>query len=171
MKITEVRIQDINPYKNNPRNNEEAVGKVMESIRAYGFKVPIVLDKNNVIVCGHTRYKAAISLGLETVPCIIADDLTPKQVKAFRIADNKTSDFSLWDNRLLLEELEGLDDVFTGFEIGDLGGCVLDEKDDAVVKENKYGLQYEIVFRSDSLEKIDRIKEVWEAIDGENSDS
>lgn len=120
MKIIDVPIGKIHPYENNPRINENAVHYVADSIKAYGFKVPIVIDKDNVIVAGHTRYKAAVGIGMKTVPCVVADDLTPKQVKAFRIADNKVSDYSLWDNKLLLSELDGLDDMFTGFN---LGGC------------------------------------------------
>lgn len=82
------------PYENNPRLNNSAVEAVANSIRKFGFKVPIVIDKNNVIVAGHTRYKAVQTLGYETVPCVIADDLTEDQIKAFRLVDNKTSELS-----------------------------------------------------------------------------
>lgn len=86
MQIFEKPLSEIKPYKNNPRKNDEAVPLVANSIKEFGFKVPIVLDAKGVIVCGHTRYAAAVSLGLKTVPCVVADDLTPKQIKAFRLA-------------------------------------------------------------------------------------
>lgn len=95
MKIVEKRLDEIRPYENNPRRNDEAVQYVAESIKTFGWKQPIVIDKDGVIIVGHTRYKAAQSLGIEKVPCLIADDLTPEQVKAYRIADNKVSDFSV----------------------------------------------------------------------------
>lgn len=91
MDIKEIKIEDITPYENNPRNNEEAVEKVANSIKEFGFKQPLVLDKNNVIVIGHTRLKASKRLGLKTVPCIYADDLTQDQINALRLADNKRS--------------------------------------------------------------------------------
>lgn len=167
MKVTEVKLSDIHPYENNPRMNENAVSYVAESIKAYGFKVPIVIDKDNVIVAGHTRYKAAVALGMETVPCVIADDLTPKQIKAYRIADNKVSDFSIWDNKRLLEELDGLDDMFTGFELGGVfdNTSELDENDKTPVHENEKGVTYEVVFRSGDREKVERIKAIWEEDD------
>lgn len=119
MKIIEKKLTDIKPYENNPRNNDNAVEYVAASIDEFGFKVPILIDKNSVIVAGHTRYKAAEKLGLEKVPCIIADDLTPEQIKAFRLADNKVSELSTWDgDRLAIElhELEMFDMQTFGFE-------------------------------------------------------
>jgi hypothetical protein len=101
--------EQITPYDNNPRKNERAVPYVMESIQKFGFKVPIIIDKDNIIVTGHTRHKAAIKLGLKEIPCIKADDLTPEQVKAFRLADNKTGEFATWDTDKLLEELGDLE--------------------------------------------------------------
>ena len=89
MNIVDIKLDDLKPYENNPRNNEEAIEPVANSIKIFGFKVPIVVDKNNIIIAGHTRYKAAKKLGLNKVPCIVADDLTDEQVKAFRLADNK----------------------------------------------------------------------------------
>lgn len=103
-------LSDLIPYDKNPRLNDAAVPKVAESIQQFGFKVPLVIDSNNVIVAGHTRYKAAQQLGLEQVPCIVADDLTPAQIKAFRLADNKVSEFAEWDFDALTAELEALTD-------------------------------------------------------------
>ena len=111
MQIIEKRIEELIDYENNPRHNEAAIGKVAASIEAFGFKVPIVIDKDNVIIAGHTRRKAAERLGMQTVPCIIADDLTEEQVKAFRLADNKTSEFAEWDFEKLNEELAELRDI------------------------------------------------------------
>ena len=108
MQIIEKHITEVLPYENNPRNNENAVDYVMESIKQFGFKVPIIISKENVIVAGHTRYKAAKKLKLDKVPCIIADDLTEEQIKAFRLADNKVSEYATWDIDLLNEELEGI---------------------------------------------------------------
>lgn len=120
MNIVEKNVDELIPYENNPRDNSDAVEYVANSIKEFGFKVPIVIDKNNVIVAGHTRLEASKLLGLDTVPCIIADDLTEEQVKAYRLADNKVSEFSKWDEDLLLSEIE---DIFNidldrfGFEL------------------------------------------------------
>lgn len=108
MKTREIKITELKPYENNPRHNDAAVDKVSESIKQFGFKVPIVVDKDLVIVCGHTRLKAAEKLGLEKVPCVVADDLTEDQIKAFRLADNKTAEFAEWDVDKLVEELDEL---------------------------------------------------------------
>ena len=105
MQIEELELSDITPYEKNPRKNDEAVKYVAESIKQFGFKVPIVIDKNNVIVCGHTRYKAAKKLKLKKVPCVMADDLTDEQIKAYRLADNKTGEFAEWDLDILNLEL------------------------------------------------------------------
>ena len=106
MEILNLGLEEIKPYEKNPRNNDNAVDAVAASIREFGFKVPIIIDKDNIIVAGHTRYKAAKKLGLKTVPCIKADDLTDEQVKAFRLADNKVAEQAEWDFELLNEELE-----------------------------------------------------------------
>lgn len=109
MKIVNKNIDELIPYENNPRKNDNAVDYVANSIKEFGFKVPIIIDKNNEIVAGHTRYKASLELGLKEVPCIIADDLTDEQIKAFRLADNKVGEKSEWDFELLDEELNNLD--------------------------------------------------------------
>ena len=133
MKVEELSLSDIKPYKNNPRKNDEAAKYVAESIKQFGFKVPIVIDKNNVIVCGHTRYKAAKKLKLKTVPCVMADDLTDEQIKAYRLADNKTGEFADWDLDLLNLELEDLN--FTDIDMSDFG-FDLDFEDENFEKEN-----------------------------------
>lgn len=120
MNITEKGIGEIQPYDNNPRKNDGAVKYVAESIRQFGWKVPIVIDKDGVIVAGHTRYLAAMELGIDTIPCIIADDLTDEQVKAFRLADNKVAEFADWDTDMLAEELGEILDIDMeplGFEL------------------------------------------------------
>jgi len=109
--IEYVPIDDIRPYQNNPRDNEGAVDAVARSIQEFGFKIPIILDANNEIVAGHTRYKAARKLGMTEVPVIRADDLTPEQVRAFRIADNQTASLAEWNYDLLEIELLALKDV------------------------------------------------------------
>ena len=119
LKIEYIKTADLIPYANNPRKNDAAVDKVVESIREFGFKNPIIVDGNNEIIAGHTRLKAAKKLGMEEVPTIKAEDLTPEQVRAFRIADNKTHEFSGWDMDLLREELDGVN-LFTGFDEDEL---------------------------------------------------
>ena len=109
MQIVEKKVTELKAYEKNPRKNDNAVGPVAESIKEFGFKVPIIVDKDNVIVAGHTRLKAAKRLKLKTVPCIVADDLTPEQIKAFRVADNSTAQIAEWDLELLKDELMELD--------------------------------------------------------------
>ena len=126
LKIEYINIEKLIPYINNPRVNDGAVDKVASSIKNFGFKNPIIIDKGNEIIAGHTRLKAARKLGLEEVPTIKVEDLTEQQIKAFRIADNKTAEFADWDFGLLETELEGLDGEFTGFdfeELNDLFGA------------------------------------------------
>lgn len=119
MQITNKKISDLKEYENNPRDNTQAVEAVANSIKEFGFKVPIIVDNQNIIIAGHTRYKAAISLGLTEVPCIVASDLTPEQVKAFRLADNKVGEIATWNLDMLKKELEGIDGLdmsLFGFE-------------------------------------------------------
>ena len=111
MEIIYKNIDELIPYENNPRLNDEAVEYVKNSIKEFGFKVPIVIDKDNVIIAGHTRIKASKELGIKDIPCIIADDLTEEQVKAFRLADNKVSEKSMWDYTKLDEELNNILDI------------------------------------------------------------
>lgn len=111
MELFNKKISEIRPYENNPRDNSKAIDAVAASIREFGFKVPIVIDKNGVIVAGHTRYEASKKLGLEEVPCVIADDLTDEQVKAFRLADNKTAELASWNPELLEVEMSGIESI------------------------------------------------------------
>ncbi len=117
MQIIEKLVSDVRPYGKNPRNNDDAVQAVANSIQEFGFKVPIVIGRNGVIVTGHTRLKAAKLLGLEKVPCIVADDLSAQQIKAFRLADNKVSEKAEWNESLLSAELSDL----LGFDMEQFG--------------------------------------------------
>lgn len=132
MEIILKKPEDLILYSNNPRLNDKAADAVANSIRDFGFKVPIVIDRNNVIVTGHTRLKASQKLGLETVPCIVADDLTPEQVKAFRLADNKVTEISEWDFEKLEAELLELDYDMSQFGFEDFS---IDEKDSVIDDE------------------------------------
>lgn len=114
MEVIEKKLEEIKPYEKNPRKNEDAVQYVAASIQEFGFKVPIVIDKNGVIVAGHTRYKAAQQLGMESVPCVVADDLSDEQIKAFRLADNKTAEMAGWDFEMLDIELADILDISMG---------------------------------------------------------
>ena len=108
MNIKKLKTSELKPYKNNPRKNDEAVDLVANSIKEFGFKVPIIVDKNNEIVAGHTRLKALKKLGIDEVECVIADDLTDEQIKALRLADNKVSEKAEWDFNLLDDELKDI---------------------------------------------------------------
>ena len=154
MQIESVRIGDITPYENNPRHNDNAVAGVKASIEQFGFKIPMVIDKNNVIVCGHTRYKAAKELGMAEVPCIRADELTDDQIKAFRLADNKVAEAATWDIEKLDIELDEIqmDMSEFGFEMSDIdpvddgSGYGIDsssEFDDVEKLERHYGVPYQ----------------------------
>lgn len=124
MNIVMRSIDSIHPYGNNPRKNEAAVQPVANSIKEFGFKVPIIIDSSGEIVTGHTRYKAAKLLGMTEVPCIVADDLSEKQIQAFRLADNKVGEFSEWDEAALAQEIAAL----TGsFDMSELFGFVTKE--------------------------------------------
>lgn len=116
LKIEYINIEKLIPYINNPRINDGAVDKIASSIKNFGFKNPIIIDKDNEIIAGHTRLKAARKLGLDEVPTIKVEDLTDNQIKAFRIADNKTSEFADWDIEILNIELESIGEMFTGFD-------------------------------------------------------
>lgn len=122
MQVINKNVDELIPYEKNPRKNDNAVKYVANSIKEFGFKVPIIIDENNVIIAGHTRLKAAKQLGLTEVPVVIANDLTEDQIKAFRIADNKVAEQAEWDDALLdLEMLDiDLDMSEFGFDINEL---------------------------------------------------
>lgn len=107
MDIIFKKISELKKYENNPRDNSEAIKEVADSIKKFGFRVPIIIDADNTIICGHTRYEACRYLKINEVPCIMVNDLSEEQVKAFRLADNKVSEFSLWDYEKLKAEIEG----------------------------------------------------------------
>ena len=133
MEIVYKKLDEIKPYDNNPRKNDEAVEYVKKSIKEFGFNVPLVVDKNGIIITGHTRYKASKELKLEEVPCIIADDLSEEQVNAFRLADNKVAESSKWDFKKLMEELKNIDlEMMDFFDLD-----YIDFVDDLDVKEEK----------------------------------
>lgn len=137
MELVNVPIGDIVPYENNPRKNDKAVDIVAKSIKEFGFLVPLVLDDKNIVIAGHTRLKAAIKLGLSQVPVIYTEGLTDAQIKAFRIMDNKSSEYAEWDEELLKSELDdlkklGVDLELTGFSKEELKLKDLDEFVDVV---------------------------------------
>lgn len=133
MKIQERKLETIKPYPNNPRRNDEAVQAVAASIREFGFKQPIVVDKDGVIIVGHTRYKAAKELGMDTVPVLVADDLTEDQARAYRLADNKTGELAGWDFGLLQSEMDEIEMDLSGF------GFELDQRDVTVSLDDLEG--------------------------------
>lgn len=128
------KISEIHPYEKNPRNNDTAVDSVARSINDFGFRVPILIDGAGTIIAGHTRYKAAKQLGLDRVPCILVDDLSEAQIRAYRIADNKVSEASSWNDDVLRAEMEALkalnvDLEQTGFTDMEIEGVLRDMQD------------------------------------------
>lgn len=156
MKVFEANIKDIKPYPNNPRIIlNEAIEKVANSIKEFGMQQPIVVDKDMVIIAGHTRLKACESLGMGTVPCVIADNLTDEQVKAYRLADNKTNEFTDWNSELLDFELEDLfKDNFDmeqfGFELN------LGEEEDKEIIEDEVPEEVPPVVKEHEVWKLGR---------------
>ena len=140
MKIEEWKTADIIPYENNPRINDMAVDKVAMSLEQYGWQQPIVVDGDGVTVCGHTRLKAAIKLGMETCPVVVADQLTPEQVKAYRIADNRTGELADWNYDLLNLEIKELKDL--DFDI-ELTGFLEEEFEEKQIKDKEVELDNE----------------------------
>lgn len=135
MKIIELPLSEIIPYENNPRINADAIDAVAKSIKEFGWNNPIVVDKDKVIVCGHTRLLAAEKLGLKTAPVYVADKLSPEQVKAYRLADNKTAEIASWDFELLPLELRDLQEAdfdltLLGFDMSELETLLGDEGDE-----------------------------------------
>lgn len=153
--VTYFNIEDLKPYKNNPRNNENAVDAVAESIKEFGFKVPIVIDSDNVIIAGHTRLLASKKLGIDKVPCVVADDLTPEQVKAFRLADNKTAELAEWDVDLLEQELNSIEMnmMLFGFEN-------IETSEDGEILDDTYTTKIEIPQYEPTQEKAPELEEL-----------
>lgn len=180
MKVKELPLGELHPYENNPRFNADAVEKVAASIKEFGFLVPIVVDKNNVIAAGHTRYEAAKMLGMEKVPCVIEDSLNEKQIRAFRLADNKVAEIASWDFAKLQTELNELSDQFNFQDFGftsfsqdfsteqeEEPGST-DGMDDS--EEDNYRITYEIVFENEDQQAewyrfISAIKKKWPDVD------
>ena len=117
MKVRETPIGEVRPYPGNPRVNDGAVEAVAASLREFGWQQPIVVDADGTIIAGHTRYKAAKRLGMGTVPVVVASELTPEQVQAYRLADNRVGELATWDMGLLAGELDGI----CGIDMGEFG--------------------------------------------------
>ena len=184
LEIVYVAVEKIKPYANNPRINKKAVEKVMKSIQAYGFKVPCVLDKNYLLITGHTRWEAAKRLKMKRIPCIIASDLNKAKADAFRIADNKVAEYSTWDMTKLKEELSkiqlediefddmGFDNDFSIEKLGLVDMPEGSDGDEGEIETEKYSTktnipQYEIqglnIKLSDCIDKqkyIELLKEI-----------
>ena len=160
MKVQQAKISEITPYENNARFNDDAVEYVANSINEFGFQQPIVVDKDNVIIVGHTRYKAAKKLGLKEVPIVVADKLNEDQVKAYRLADNKTGEMADWDNDKLMIELQNIDIDMTDF------GFVDELNEDVVnlaekIKENPMPGSLFDSFLIPPFSVLDTAKKVW----------
>jgi len=164
MKIINLKIEELKPYERNPRNNSGAVEALAQSIREFGFKNPIIIDKTRTIVCGHTRLEAAKHLKLQEIPCIMADDLSPSQIRAYRLADNRISELSGWDADILKEELAALEDLdfdmslfgFLEDDIPDPEEDVEDPEESEPEKEARhYGDERERTFESMNLFEVD----------------
>lgn len=139
--IREAPLDEIHPYEDNPRVNDGAVDSVAASIREFGWRQPIVVDRNGVIVIGHTRLKAAQKLGLKTAPVHVADNLSDEKIKALRLADNKTAELATWDYGLLDAELAALTDA--GIDMAEFGFAELAMELDASLAENDVTLDHQ----------------------------
>ena len=159
-------VNDLQMYDNNPRKNSDAVKYVVNSIQQFGFKNPIIIDKNNMIVCGHTRYKAARRLKMAKVPCIMADDLTDDQIRAFRLADNKVAEMSTWDYERLEQEFALIDPL--EFDIADFGFFPNFEPDededeadiDVSTSEKSYSLVIDCESKAEQKDTYDRLAKI-----------
>lgn len=149
-KIVMLPVSEVRPYEKNPRKNADAVKFVKASIEQFGFKVPIIVDSNRVIVCGHTRLMAAKSLGMSEVPCIFADDLTDDQIKAFRLADNKVGEFAEWDMDLLGDELDAIAEA-CDIDMGDFGFDLSDDEEETEVVEDEVPEEVEPVCKKGEI--------------------
>lgn len=134
MQVQSIKISEVKPYDKNPRNNDQGVDAVAKSIKEFNWQQPIVVDKDNIIIVGHTRYKAAKKLGMDKVPVVVADNLSPEQVKAYRLADNKTGELTDWDMGLLDDELADIADI----DMSDFGFNLDLDDDEAKVQEDDF---------------------------------
>jgi Predicted transcriptional regulators len=161
MKVDVWPIGDVKLYAKNPRSNDNAVEAVAESIRQFGFRQPLVVDTDGVIVVGHTRHKAALLLGLETVPVHVADTLTPEQARAYRLADNKTAEIAAWDAELLDVEIHDL--AACGMDLNVFG---FDVVTDSVVAGDEFSLpesdkpQFKVMTLTFSEDQFETVKAV-----------
>lgn len=179
IKVEMIRLEDIHPYENNPRFNEGAVAGVANSIERFGFKVPVIVDRNNVLIAGHTRVKAAERLGMVEVPAVRADDLNQQEVDAFRLADNKVAEASEWDIKTLQEELSRLtefDMAGFGFDLDfEMPEFVEIEEDDwelepAPDPQSKLGQVYQLGKHRLMCGDSTNLKDVQKLVDGQQVD-
>lgn len=150
-----IPISEIKLYENNPRKNKAAVDKVAASLCEFGWKQPIVVDKDYTIIVGHTRLLAAKKLKMKEVPVVVADDLTPEQVRAYRLADNKTAEFSEWDFDLLTQELDSIVDI----DMSDFGfdfSLADDESETAEIIEDEVSEEVEMRCKLGDLWQLGR---------------
>ena len=153
MNIVEKSIEELKAYEKNPRHNEKAVDAVAASIKEFGWKVPVVIDKDGVIAAGHTRVAAAKKLGIKTIPCIVADDLTEEQIRAFRLADNKTAELAEWDDELLAEELAMLEDI----DMSQFGFDGLEE----MLDETREATEDDFNEDEEDIEPVTKTGDIW----------
>lgn len=178
-KIVMLPVSEVRPYEKNPRKNTNAVKFVKASIEQFGFKVPIIIDSNRVIVCGHTRLLAAKSLGMSEVPCIMADDLTDDKIRAFRLADNKVGEFAEWDMDLLGDELDAIADA-CDIDMGEFGFDLSDEDEETEVVEDEVPEEVEPVCKKGEIWQLGEHRlmcgdstsadDVTKLMDGEKAD-
>ena len=164
MEVTEIPVEKLKMYENNPRNNLPAVKYVAASIKEFGFKQPIVIDKDYVIVCGHTRLLAAKKLGLATVPCVMADDLTDEQIKAYRLADNKVKEQAGWDFEKLSIEMKDLQ--LSGFSMDAFGFGIISQEPEPLPIERQYSEDEDepemedLPYKQEPISRINENKEI-----------
>lgn len=163
VKIVYKKLNELKPYKNNPRKNDDAVQYVANSIKEFGFKVPLVITPDGEIVAGHTRYKASKKLGLKQIPCIVANDLSEEQIKAFRLADNRVGEIAGWDMPMLDAELNLLDfdmEQFGFSEWDELDIQEPNERKEIKLKDGVYQLIIECEDEEDMNDKYNQLKEM-----------
>ena len=156
MRIKNRKLAELTPYPNNPRINDAAVEAVTNSIREFGFLVPIVVDKSGVIVAGHTRAKAAILLEMTTVPTVEAENLTESQINAYRLADNKTAEIAEWDFDKLKAELDALSD----FDMTQFGNFDFPDEDETPIKTGTFKEKFSVVVDCENEEEQKTVYEL-----------